>query len=417
MSSQPCPSCGTQLPVDPRFITWCHACGWNLVGATAAPAATTALERLSESVGRRLGDRMADRLAESGRLAPRLTPAKVAAYAIAIVVHAFVLALVAAGVWLLAGDAGLFVKIAGALLLGLAFLMRPRLGKRAREGVVPRDEAPTLYGIADEVAAAVGARPVDAIAIDAEYNASWSVNGLRRQRTLTLGLPLLAVLEPDEQIALIGHELAHARNGDAARGLVVGSAVTSLAELYGTMTMGDDGSDLDFAEVLVRPIIWLLAQPFRLLLLLELHLLLQDSRRAEYLADRLAATVAGAHAEVRLQEKLLLTQSAVSALHRHAIRRDATDGDVFDAMREAVADVPARERERRRRIARLEGARLSATHPPTAKRIELLGRLPAAEPLVRADPERAAAALSELAGLRGQLSRRLVEEYRMAVVG
>ena len=107
MSSQPCPSCGTQLPVDPRFITWCHACGWNLVGATAAPAATTALERLSESVGRRLGDRMADRLAESGRLAPRLTPAKVAAYAIAIVVHAFVLALVAAGVWLLAGDANI----------------------------------------------------------------------------------------------------------------------------------------------------------------------------------------------------------------------------------------------------------------------------------------------------------------------
>jgi Zn-dependent protease with chaperone function len=412
-----CPTCGEQLPVDPRYVTWCDSCGWNLRGTSATETPTTSLDRIAESVGRRLGDRMAERLSESAELAPKLTPAKFAAYVIALAVHAFVLVLVVSGVWLLVGDTGLFVKIAGALLLGLAFLMRPRLGKRVREGIVRREEAPTLYGLADDVAAALGTRRVDVIAITSEYNASWSVNGFRRERTLTLGLPLLAVLDPDEQIALIGHELGHARNGDVTRGLVVGSAVESLAELYETMRSESEDSDLDFAELVVRPIMWLLAQPFRLLLLLELHLLLQDRRRAEYLADRLAATVAGAQAEIRSQEKTLLAQTVESALHRYAVRRDASDGDVFDAMREAIADVPERERERRHRIARLEGTRLGATHPPTAKRIELLERLPAATPLVAADPERAATALAEVAGLRKRLSRQLVEEYRMAVAG
>ena len=406
-----------QLPVDPRYVTWCHSCGWNLVGTAEQASPANAFERIAESVGRRLGDRMADKLAESGQLAPRLTPAKAAAYAIAIAVHALVLALAVAGVLLLVGDTGLFVKIAGALLLGLAFLMRPRLGTRAREGVVRREEAPVLYGIADDVAAALATKPVDVIVIDPEYNASWSVRGLRRERTLTLGLPLLAVLEPDEQVALIGHELAHARNGDSARGLVVGSAVNSLAELYATMRMAEEGSDLDVAELLMRPLMWLLALPLRLVLLLELHLLLQDSRRAEYLADRLAASTAGTGAVVRMHEKLLLKPTADSAVHRHAIAHRAPEGDVFDAMRVAVADVPDRERERRHRIARREGTRLGASHPPTAKRIELLERLPSAEPLVRADPRRAATALAEIADLRRQLSRRIVEEYRMAVAG
>ena len=38
---------------------------------------------------------------------------------------------------------------------------------------------------------------------------------------MRLGLPLVSVLEPQERVALIAHEIAHDVNGDPARGTQV----------------------------------------------------------------------------------------------------------------------------------------------------------------------------------------------------
>jgi Zn-dependent protease with chaperone function len=87
------------------------------------------------------------------------------------------------------------------------------------------------------------------------------VFGWRRRRVLMLGSGPLAVLAPQELVALIAHELGHARNGDARRGLVVGSAVSGLAELHALMVPPDVwvaplGSEVNaaapFAELLQR---------------------------------------------------------------------------------------------------------------------------------------------------------------------
>ncbi|MFF5494967.1 M48 family metallopeptidase [Streptomyces aquilus] len=64
-----------------------------------------------------------------------------------------------------------------------------------------RSAAPELYAPVDEVAAALGTRSVDVIALDARTNASVTHLGVRR-RVLTLGLPLWEVLSPQERIAL-----------------------------------------------------------------------------------------------------------------------------------------------------------------------------------------------------------------------
>ena len=413
MPSQSCPSCGSVLPVDPRFVTWCDSCDWNLKPEDR-PAQAGRLDWAASALGRRLGDRMADRLAETDQLAPRLTPAKLAAYGIAALVHAFVLGLVVLGVWLVVEE-GLFLKIGGALLLGLAFLMRPRLGTRPKNGVITRAEAPTLYAFVDEIAASLRTASAHTIAITSDFNASWAVVGIRRQRVLTLGLPLLSVLEPQEQTAVIAHELAHGRNGDSTRGLFVGSAIDGLAELYATLVpprQYDGVEALGPAELAARPVLWLIGQPFRLLLMLELALLLQDSKRAEYLADQLAAETAGTAAEIGFQEKLLLGGSIGMAVHQHVVGRTPSRGDVFDALRQAVDNVPRRELERRRRVARLEGARLGAAHPPTAKRIEVLERRPTAAAAVVLDPRRRAAIDGEIAAVRAALSRQIVEQYR-----
>jgi hypothetical protein len=74
--------------------------------------------------------------------------------------------------------------------------------------------------------------------------------------------------------------------------------------------------------------------------------------------------------------------------------------------------VPERERECRRRVARLEGVRLNATHPPTGRRIELLRRRPALQPAIRLDAARWQRIAGELAAVEARVARELVDGWR-----
>ncbi len=215
-------------------------------------------------------------------LEPRLTATKLTAYVVAIAVSGGTLALAVGGVAL---AVSVFPNIVSLLLAALmvmaAFLVRPRFGTVPENDVVARSQAPTLYALVDDVAAALRMPSVHVVAVDAAYNASWAVLGLRRRRVLTLGLPLLAAVEPWEQVALIAHELAHGRNGDARRGLVVGSVVRGLAELY-ELIGPEPHPGLGLFEWFGNALFWIASRPVLWLLLLEQHLLLQDGRRAEY---------------------------------------------------------------------------------------------------------------------------------------
>jgi Zn-dependent protease with chaperone function len=279
--------------------------------------------------------------------------------------------------------------------------------------VLERSEAPALYALVDEVAAALATPSVDIIAVSDDYNASWAIVGLRRRRVVTFGLPLVSALRPAELVALIAHELAHGRNGDVRRGLFVGSAVNGLGELYGLLAPSAyvRFADLEFLARISNGVLWLVSRPVRWLLVLELHLLLRDSQRAEYLADALGADVAGTDAAVALQEKLLLAPTVDSVVKRRMHGSNA-DGDLFDEIGAAVDGIPERERERRRRVARLEDARLDATHPPTGLRIRLLEERPRRESRVASDAARRAAIDAELVRFRRRFEERLVEAHR-----
>ena len=415
-TTRDCPRCATRLPVADGYVTWCHECGWNLDPVERDDTGQGRLARLYDAAGRRVGDRMAEQLRSADRLQPSTTPARIAAYGIALGVYAFTLALLIGGV-LLAVRAfpNPAALVAAALMLGVAILMRPRFGRQSDEGAVTPSAAPRLRALIDDVASALGTPPADTVLIDDDYNASWAVVGLRRRRVLRLGLPLLTVLDPQERVAVIAHELAHGRNGDARRGLVVGSAVRGLGELYGVVRpeswiAGD--SQFGIFERVVNWIFYIVSRPALWLLLLELHLLLRDSQRAEYLADALAAEVAGTEAVVGLGEKTLLEPSFRAAVQHAAQGRNGMGADLLTDLSAAVAAMPKRERERIRRVAALEGARLSDTHPPTAMRIELLESRPRRKPRVVLEDEGSKAIDDELAIRRADLHRELVEDYR-----
>ena len=212
---------------------------------------------------------------------------------------------------------------------------------------------------------------------------------------------------------MTAHELAHARNGDAGRGLVVGSAVGGLGALYAFLSPrgGVVSDEVGVVDSVVNGLFWVLRLPAHAVLSLELHLLLRDSRRAEYYADALAARVAGTDAVVSLHETLLLTPLVDGVTRRHAIaERDSAS--IFDEIARVVRVVPERERERRRRAARLEDARLDVTHPPTGLRIALLEERPPAAPRVVLAATDAAAVGLELEPFRQSLAAQLLESHR-----
>lgn len=396
------------------FVDWCEACSWNL-SASEPDAPSGRIERLYERAGARMGDRLARQLLAADSLEPRLTPAKLAAYAIAAVVHVLPLLFLVVGVALpVLAFPNVAAIVASVILLGLAWLMRPRLGEEPDEDVVTRVEAPELYRLADDVARALDTPTIDTLVIDHDFNATWSIVGVRRRRVLTLGLPLMEALEPQSKVALLGHELGHGRNGDVRRGFFVGSAVNALAELYYVFAPYDlpdfMGGDFGAVERAINFLFRVLSKPIWWLLNLELHLLLRDSQRAEYYADALEADVAGTDAAIALAEALLLYSTVNAAVQRaaHASR----GADLFAELHTAISAVPERERERRRRVARLEPARLNASHPPTALRIELLEGRPHRDPRVVLEGDRAAAVDAELARYHRRVQQRLLDEHR-----
>jgi Zn-dependent protease with chaperone function len=408
-----CPDCGSAVDVHPGFTPWCE-CGWNLdLPQGRAPGS---FDRLLSKAAHRLDRRLGEAVRRSD-LQPRLTVAKGTAYAISAGVYLVALGLIAAGVFLALAVRGLLGIFCGVALVLIGVLMRPRFGKAPTDGVVSRGEAPTLYELTDEIAQGLGTPRIDILVVDGDYNASWSIEGLRRKRVLTLGLPLLTALDPQERVALIAHELAHARNGDSTRGLLVGGALNAIAEVYAALVRGADSlshSDWAILEWVSRSLLWLLSRPVLALYYVLWILLLRDSQRAEYLADALAAQVAGTQAQISSQEKLLLE----SVFETTALRvARSQEGDLFAEFRAAIDGVPPRERERRRRLSRLEGVHLSATHPPTARRLELIESRPNESGKVHLTSERSTSIDDALEPLREHIAADIADDYRATLYG
>jgi len=307
-------------------------------------------------------------------------------------------------------------------MIAIGLLVRPRFGNVPDEDVVSRSEAPSLFGLVDKVAAAEQTKSADVLVVDDEYNASWAVLGLRRTRVLTIGLPLLSALEPQERVGLIAHELAHAQNGDSSRGLFIGSAIRGLARWYyllaphqlgGPFDVGWGMGDLRLAEYITNAVLWVLSRPPLMLFYVEVHLLLHDSRRAEYLADAIAASTAGSDSVIAAHEKLLLENSFEQVVRQYAhpsTRAEA--GELFGYVRTHLAAVPDRERERRRRVAMLAVSSLGATHPPTGHRIRVLEERPVHAAKVVLTSAESDQIDAELSPLLPTLGRRLVENQR-----
>ncbi|MBO3752974.1 M48 family metalloprotease [Streptosporangiaceae bacterium NEAU-GS5] len=427
-SDSTCPSCSAPISSDPRFTTWCAACDWN-VDPSAEPAAKPAGRwRRRWDDRRRVADRATvERLYAEVSSGESPTERRDRAGMIAVViaggVHLSTLALAAGSVWLLIN--GVFLTwFLGVLGLAITFLIRPRLGRfRTDEWSLSRADAPGLYGLADRVADELGAPRADMIRITPDYNAAFDKSGLRRRNVLTIGLALWEVLTPQARVALLGHELGHARNGDNRRGLWLHSATEALLRWYAhthpstILAMGWDSVSM-LGCVAIAALLFI---PNKLTgwILLALHrLTLRSGQRAEYLADDLAAGVASSAAAKSMLEALVLNGSAETLLRRQTARhqkegfyrasRQESAFDLWQELRDYIASVPEVERLRRRRVSALRMSSVDTTHPPTHLRIQMMDVRKPREAVITLSGSEDEAIAAELSAARARVARALL---------
>lgn len=291
-----------------------------------------------------------------------------------------------------------------ALLFGVGlFVGRSRVG-RLPEASVPilRHEAPELFGLIDAVSEELGAPRLEVLAFDEAINASTLRIGLRRQLALVIGMPLWEALDPPQRVALLGHEVAHAVNGDVRRSAVVGSAIDVVAHWHLFTDPGSlhSASKRGVAETLAW---FLMAVPHVVLeglVRLQIRLTLDNQRRAEFAADRLAASVAGTRACVGLLDRLLFVPSVELAVKR-AVQSD--DSATWPAIRRRLDELPADEKERIRSAAFEAAVTVDSSHPPTGHRIDALRADPFCGPHVWLDTTTNGRIDAEIESVRDEL--------------
>lgn len=414
---QGCPQCQARIPVHQGFVAWCDQCSWNLQ-PFVPDVPLTVFESTYEALGRRFGKSLFEQLRRAESLQPRLTPARALAYGVAGLVHLFTLTVAALGVVLIVAVWPHIIPVGfGLFLLAVAFVLLPRWPKPYDpEDTVSRAEYPTLYKLVDEVARALHTRPPDVIVLDADFNAAVAQVGWRRRQVLYLGLQLFCILSGPERVALLGHELAHGVNGDLNRGRVVGAAMQTLRRWYFMLHPGhivNPNSDLSPINIATNLILVSLASLVKWYAVGLIHLLWQDSQRAEYLADALGARASGTEPAFQMLGKLHMSSACDLAVRRVLLTRK--NEDVFAAMRRKVAQVPPRELERIQRIEHMEGSRLDATHPPTVYRIQMLQAHPVAQPAVLWSADDDEALTRELVPAQRRLQKRLLDRVESAL--
>jgi Zn-dependent protease with chaperone function len=155
--------------------------------------------------------------------------------------------------------------------------------------LLPQAESPGLWKVAEEVAAKVGARPIDAIYITPGTEIAVTERGsllskLRGtgKRCLVLGLGVLPGLTQSQFKAILAHEYGHFTNRDTAGGNLAYQVKTSLHRM--AYSLAASGQAHWFNPV------WLFINGFYRVFL---RITLGASRLQEILADRYAAMAYG----------------------------------------------------------------------------------------------------------------------------
>jgi len=364
-------------------------------------------------MGERYGIAMLESLKKTPleKLRPRWTLPKILAFVVSASVHLLSLALFFLGLFLIAsGYPKVPPVLYGMAACVFAWFMRPKPGKIPSEDVVSQTEFPALYALVNDVARELGGRPIHYIVVNENFNAAYGVLGWRRVPVLWIGLPLWVSLRPQERLALLGHEIAHGINGDGARSFVVSSALAALDQwiVYLRAPLAHAAT---LQAILAGYLTWILSVPFAVVQRALAQLLWFNKQQAEYFADHLGSMIAGTDATISTLQRLACKEHLDDVLLRNVYSNSQSGAHMLSLFRQRIENLPHREWLRLARATRREKARLDASHPPTAHRIEFLEAKRVAEPRIIAEENQMSAVDRELSSLQERLGGRLIARH------
>jgi len=410
-----CPNCDNTLVTVRDAAAWCPSCEWNLdryEPERRHPETGWAwLDRRAHRTAYQLTARQYTDLVGRPVGRPGRSPAYMVLVLVAVLLLAVLAALLGSGAYLILHNFPSFGIIPGTLLVLLAVAMRPRLGRLdPLAATLTREQAPTLFRLIDDVAAATGAPVPHTVVTDADFNASAGMVGLRRRRVLTLGLPMWAILPAQQRVALLGHELGHFVNGDARSGPLTNVPFTTLGPLQDLLRpvwgASSGGLLAEIGEVAARGVMAALRSLVLWLYLALLWIASRDWQRAEYLADDLAARAGGSEAAAGLADTLVLADIMLMVIRREARQQQGAPAwrAAADRVRTDVTDRLAALRQ----LSVRDEVSLQASHPPAGLRVRMIASRPAQQPAVLLSDDDSARIDAELASLYESARRDIV---------
>lgn len=280
--------------------------------------------------------------------------------------------LAAAGLWLAwIGFPHILIMIVAALVLALAYFLRPRRYALPPD-LLGRSDLPELFTVLDAICDRLRAPRFTHVFVDLSFNAA--VVSLGNVRVLVLGAPLWLGLRSGERMAILAHETAHLVNNDARRKGALGQALDQLSRwsdllapdlaqdwYSGQVSRVSYGFVADFLLTFLRCLVE--ALHFTLL-----RLSYFGAQRSEYLADALAAQVAGKEAVLTILDNILIMDGPSPKIAGIEPRKGEAGLTFLQRLANgAVETDPKRQAEIRARHMQNKLA-VNGTHPPSCYR-------------------------------------------------
>lgn len=277
------------------------------------------------------------------------------------------------------------------------FVRPPRPASSPDRRPLARSEAPALFALVDELAAAARTTGPAEIVLVAEATASVTERGgllgFGSKRALFLGLPLLALLDVTELRAVLAHEIGHYLGGDTRTSGVVRYTHALFVSLVTDMPfLRSRNLYVALGQSAARALGTALA---RLYARLYLRLTRRMDRQLELAADAFAASITSASALARALEKTAVGQPLFEMYMKTSVAFAVDHGALPSDLLPGFAWSMQRYTERGTTAGLMTAILDTApdphdTHPPLRERLERLGG-----PIVPAAP--AASALDLLA--------------------
>jgi Zn-dependent protease with chaperone function len=282
------------------------------------------------------------------------------------------------------------------ILFGIAFNQLLEDPNHAMPQGLSRADAPRLFQIADEVAAAMGTRPVDRISVEpgpqlavSEHGGYFFMFGTRR--CLHVGVPMLYVLSMDEFRAVLGHEFGHFSRWHTVMTRTLWRFIVAMNVMLLSL------------QSKLNPLYWSTAASLAVLDMIYLPW----AQSREYDVDRDAAVHFGSNHAMNALRKMRDQLPALEACLQEIVQIAAETGQAPTHLSETASRrwhtlTPLqRKRHSLREMEDVFDVR-GKTHPPIARRVAALTGLPAAPAL---SPNLAAGYLPEFQNVDRDLTR------------